>query len=211
MSANGERVTLKVWTRDSVNSRASRQLRKNGFVPATISIRGQDSISVKIKRDELIKNIKEHGRNYLFNAVLDDGKETHTVIVKDMQYSPVKRELLDVSFQRVSMDEEIKVELDIRISGREEAESRRLLVMPQIDKIPVKGLPQNIPDYLDIDVASLNADDKITVGDIQYPEGITPDCETDRLVLVVSEAKTSAVEEAAEEEQEEQGSQEASE
>ena len=109
------------------------------------------------------------------------------------------------------MDEEIKVELDIRISGREEAESRRLLVMPQIDKIPVKGLPQNIPDYLDIDVASLNADDKITVGDIQYPEGITPDCETDRLVLVVSEAKTSAVEEAAEEEQEEQESQEASE
>ena len=85
MSANGERVTLKVWTRDSVNSRASRQLRKNGFVPATISIRGQESISVKIKRDELIKNIKEHGSNYLFNAELDDGKETHTVIVKDMQ------------------------------------------------------------------------------------------------------------------------------
>ena len=75
----------------------------------------------------------------------------------------------------------------------------------------MKGLPQNIPDYLDIDVASLNADDKITVGDIQYPEGITPDFETDRLVLVVSEAKTSAVEEAAEEEQEEQESQEASE
>lgn len=205
MVATDERATLKVWRRDVVNSRSSRKLRKAGFVPASISIRGKDSISVKIKTDELMKNLRKYGRNHLFNLDID-GNETYTAIVKGMQYSSVSRELMDVSFQHVSLDEEIKVEVEIKVTGREAAESRRLLVVTQLDKIPVKGLPQNIPEYLEIDVAKLNADDKITVGDVRYPEGIVPDCDTEKIVLVITEAKSGASEESQEgqEEQEDQ-------
>ncbi|HPP36669.1 MAG TPA: hypothetical protein PK767_10575, partial [Clostridiales bacterium] len=97
-------------------------------------------------------------------------------------------------------------EVEIKVTGREAAESRRLLVVTQLDKIPVKGLPQNIPEYLEIDVAKLNADDKITVGDVRYPEGIVPDCDTEKIVLVITEAKSGAAAESQEgqEEQEDQ-------
>jgi len=190
MIATGERATLKVWRRDTTNSRSSKKLRRAGFVPASISIRGRDSISVKIKRDELMKNLKKYGRTYLFKLDVD-GEETYTAIVRNMQHAAVGGELLDVSFQHVSLDEEIKVEVGIRITGKEAIEARKLLVVTQLDSRPVKGLPQDIPEYLAIDVSELEADDKITVGDIPYPEGIEPDCESDKIVLVITEAKSS--------------------
>lgn len=197
MIATDERATLKVWRRDVTNSRSSKKLRKAGFVPASISIRGHDSISVKIKKDELMKKLRKYGRTFMFNLDVD-GEETYTAIVKDMQHSAINGELLDVSFQHVSPDEEIRVEVDIRITGREAVEARKLLAVTQLDSIPVRGLPQNIPEYLYIDVSKLNADDRITVGDVTYPEGIVPDCETDRIVLVITEAKSSDIDESQE-------------
>ncbi len=188
MNAKSERAVIAVSKRDTVNSRASKQLRKTGYVPATISRKGQDSISIKVKGDEVVKNLSKYGRNYLFNLDID-GKESSTAMVKEMHYSNIKRELLNVDFQQVSLSEEIKMDLDIKIIGKEEAEFKKLLVLTQLDKIPVKGLPQDIPDYLEIDITNMTSDDKVNVGDIKYPKGVIPDIEADKLVLVLSEAK----------------------
>jgi large subunit ribosomal protein L25 len=58
-----------------------------------------------------------------------------------------------------------------------------------MDKILVTGLPQDIPDYLEIDVTDLNLDDKICVGDINYPDGIETEIEADKIVLMINEAR----------------------
>ncbi len=194
MNVKNEGAVIKVWERENVNSRASKQLRRTGYVPAAISRKGQDSISIKVKGDEILRNLSKHGRNYLFTLDIE-GKEPCTVMVKELYYSPVKRELLNVDFQQVSLSDEIKVDISIRLIGKEEAEFKKLLVMTQLDKIPVKGLPQDIPDYLEIDITNMTADDKVNVGDIQYPKGVVPDIETDKLVLMLSEARSSSEEE----------------
>ena len=51
------------------------------------------------------------------------------------------------------------------------------------------GLPQDIPDFLEIDVTNLNLDDKICIGDLQYPQGIETEIETDKIVLVINESR----------------------
>ena len=93
-----EKATLVIEKREKANSRASKQLRKIGYVPASISRKGKDSISVKVKQEELLKSLSKYGRNYLFNLELD-GNEKITAMVKEMNYSPVKRELLSANFQ----------------------------------------------------------------------------------------------------------------
>ena len=200
----GEKVVMAIEKREKVNSRASKQLRKIGYVPASISRKGRDSISVKVKQDELLKNLSKYGRNYLFDLELD-GFEKITAMVKKMEYSGLKRELLNVSFQQISLTEEMKVNLDIRIIGKDTVEFKKLLVIQQLDQIPVKGLPQDIPDYIEIDVTDLDADDKITIGDVKYPKGIEPDIEADKIVLTINKPKVRSediVEESDEEEEE---------
>lgn len=196
-----EKATIVIEKREKANSRSSKQLRKIGYVPASISRRGMDSISVKVKQDELLKSLSKYGRNYLFEIALD-GEEKITAMVKKMEYSGLKRELLNVSFQQISLTEEMKANLDIRIIGKDSVEFKKLLVIQQLDQIPVKGLPQAIPDYIEIDVTNLDADDKITVSDVKYPKGIEPDIEADKIVLTINKPKVRA-EDVAEESAEE--------
>ncbi len=186
-----EKATIVIEKREKANSRSSKQLRKIGYVPASISRKGMDSISVKVKQDELLKSLSKYGRNYLFEIALD-GEEKITAMVKKMEYSGLKRELLNVSFQQISLTEEMKANLDIRVIGKDSVEFKKLLVIQQLDQIPVKGLPQAIPDYIEIDVTNLDADDKITISDVKYPKGIEPDIEADKIVLTINKPKVRA-------------------
>jgi len=188
-----ERVTMAVERREKTNSRESRRLRKIGYIPGSISIKGKESISVKVKKEELLRNLSEHGRNYIFNLQLD-GNENITAMVKELYYSPISRELLCVDFQQISFNEEIKVNVEIKLIGKESVEFRKLLVLQQMDEIPVKGLPQNIPAYIEIDVTGLDLDDRITIGDVKFPEGIEPDIEADKIVLTISKPRIRDVE-----------------
>ncbi|MGI6084159.1 MAG: 50S ribosomal protein L25 [Acetivibrionales bacterium] len=184
----GEKATMIIEKREKTNSRASKQLRKIGYIPASISRKGMDSVSVKVKQEELLKNLSKYGRNYLFDLQLE-GREKITAIVKKMDYSPLKKELLNVSFQQISLTDEIKVNLDIKLIGKDAVEFKKLLVIQQMDQIPVKGLPQDIPDYIEIDITDFNADDKITVSNVKYPKGIEPDIDPEKIVLTINKPK----------------------
>ena len=80
----------------------------------------------------------------------------------------MKNDLQHVDFQHVSMDEEIKAVAPIRIVGREALESRRLVLIRQIDEVKIVGLPQDIPEHVEIDVSDMEAGDTVTIGDIKY-------------------------------------------
>lgn len=175
--------------RVSTNSNANKRLRRLGSLPGVIYSRGKESLSVSVKNEEIRRGITTYGRNALFDLLLD-GKKACTVMIKDIQNNPVKGDMLHVDFQEVFMDEEIKADLGIRLIGTELLESKRLLVLRQTDLIPVKGLPQLIPDDIEIDVTNLNVGDSLTISDIKFPEGIVPDCEPDQVLVSVTVAKT---------------------
>jgi len=183
-----ERVTIAIDKREQMSGNAGKKLRKIGYIPGAINRKGLESVSVKIKKDELMKNVFKYGKNYLFTLDLE-GQESFPVMIKEMQYSPIKNDLLNVVFQQVSITEPIKFDLNIRIVGKEAMELKKLHIVQQMDKILVTGLPQDIPDYLEIDVTDLNLDDKICVGDINYPDGIETEIEADKIVLMINEAR----------------------
>jgi large subunit ribosomal protein L25 len=175
---------LNVERREAANSRISRKLRKNGYVPASISCKGKDSISVAVKVDELKRCLSTYGRYALFKLSLDNS-EFATGIVKDIQYSPVKGEMLCVDLQQVSLSEEIRADLPIRLKGQEALEFKKLMVIPQFDSIRVKGLPQDIPDDIVIDVSDIDSIVNINVADIEFPKGIVPELSPDQCVLSI--------------------------
>ena len=178
---------LNLEKRLKTNSRISSQLRRQGYLPGSISSKGKDSVSVKVRADELRKGLAAYGRNALFKVSID-GKET-TVIAKDIQYSPVKGTMLLVDFQEVSMTEEIKVALSIAIKGIEALEFKGFMALRQTDAITVKGLPQDIPDDIAIDVSNIDKVDNICLKDVVFPEGILPEGDPDQVLISIVEAK----------------------
>ncbi|NLK65680.1 MAG: 50S ribosomal protein L25 [Tissierellia bacterium] len=189
---------LNVEKRLKTNSRTSNQLRRQGYLPGSISSKGKDSVSVTIRADELRKGLSTYGRNALFKITLD-GKEI-TIIAKDIQLSPVKGTMLHVDFQEVSLTEEIKVALSIALKGIDALEFKELMALRQTDTITVKGLPQNIPDDIVIDVSSIDKVDNICLKDVEFPEGIVPEGDPEQVIISIVEAKRIVQEEAAEDE-----------
>lgn len=180
--------TLSIERRTTANSRASKQLRKNGYVPASLSCKGKESISVALKADELRKSLTSYGRNALFKLSLENDNSI-TGMVKEIQYSPIKGEMIHVDLQQVSLNEEIRADLSIRLKGLEKLELKKLMALPQLDVIRVKGLPQDIPDEIVIDVSNVKGVENINVADVEFPEGIVAELSPEQCVISVVEVK----------------------
>lgn len=179
---------IAIESRDITNSRKSKKLRKDGYVPASISCRGKESVSIAVRADELRKGINIYGRNALFKFSLDN-KDSITGMVKDIQYAPINGEMLHVDLQQVSLSEEIRADLAIRLKGLEALEFKKLMVLPQMDFIRVKGLPQDIPDDIIIDVSNVNGIENINVKDVEFPNGIVPETAPEQCIISIVEVK----------------------
>lgn len=179
---------LNIERRNNANSRSSKQLRKNGYVPASVSCKGKSSISVAVKADELRKGMNTYGRNALFKLSLDN-EDSITGMVKNIQYAPVKGEMLHVDLQQVSLSEEIRADLAIRLKGLDVLEFKKLMALPQLDTIRVKGLPQDIPDDIVIDVSNVKGIENINIKDVEFPKGIVPEVDSEQCVISIVEVR----------------------
>lgn len=185
---------LNAESRTDTSTQANNRLRKAGSVPGNIYGKGMDSVAVSVRKDELRKAIAKHGRSAVFELKID-GKEKYTVMVKDIQFTHLIKDLMHVDFHSISLTEETKANVPVRVVGDEMFEARRLLVQVQRDVLHVRGLPQDVPNFIEVNVAELDAGDTVFVSDIKFPAGISADLDETQLVLSVSEAKVHKEEE----------------
>ncbi len=187
-----ETAILKIEKKNHSGSSANKKLRKNGYLPGNIYGKGMESIPVIVNRSELIKKINTFGRNSIFKLEADDEK-SFNVLIKEIQTSPIEGEL-HVDFQQVSLKEEVKADVMIKIIGKELIETQKLILSHQLDTLIVKGLPQDIPDSIEVDVSTLKVGDVVTVGDINLPEGIICENDSEHIVVSISPSKLKVTE-----------------
>ena len=174
-------------------------LRSDGKVPAVIHNFGAPSLHVMAPETELLRVYREAGKHHPLN--LSVGGQKFLALIKDVHYNPVKRRMQHVVFQAIRQDEAVEAEVPIRLEGEIPAEKAGLIVLRQLDTIEVEALPKNLPDELVVDATKLvELHDKITVGDITVPAGVTILSEADHPIATVAEPKAVAAEEAAAEE-----------
>jgi large subunit ribosomal protein L25 len=197
MTKTKDSLKIKIVPREPMSKGGIKNLRREGFLPASISARGEESVSFSIKQDELMKSLAQNGRMSVFKLTM--GRKVYNAMLKEVQYAPVTRECLHVTFQHISLDEETKADVSIRPLGREDVLYKKLEFLQHLDTLPVVGLPNDIPNAIEIDVSQMEAGDNLTVADLTLPEGITTDMEPDRVVFTVSHPRAQAEEETAEE------------
>ena len=178
---------IKVVRKSHASSGENMRLRKEGYLPGNIYGKGIGSIPIIIKEDDLQKNLAQFGRNSVFKLNLSGEKEIN-VVIRDIQYLPVKHKHMHVEFQKITLSEDMKTDVSIRVIGKESIDARSLVLLQQMDSIPLKGLPRAMPDIVEIDVSTLNAGGSITIGDIEFPKGIICELDPAQVVLTVKES-----------------------
>jgi large subunit ribosomal protein L25 len=198
MSSVDEPVKLSERT---VIGKGLNQLRRDGQVPAVIHNHGQDSIHVMAPETELVKIYREAGKHHPLE--LHVGSQKYLALIKDAHFHPVKHKLQHVAFQAINRNETVEAEVPIHLVGEIPAEKIGLMVLHQLDTVEVEALPRNLPDSLTVDATKLaELHDKLTVADLEVPEGVTILTEPEHPIATVVETKAQMAEEAEEAEAE---------
>lgn len=194
MSSANEPVQLQERT---VVGKGLAQLRTQGLVPGVIHNHGQPSIHIEAPETEMSRIYQEAGKHHPLE--LKVGGQDFLALIKDVHYHPVKRRMQHIVFQAIRQNEKVEAEVPLHLEGEIPAEKIGLMVLHQLDSVEVEALPRHLPDQLTVDATKLaELHDKITVADIEVPEGVTILTDAEHPIATVVETKAQISEEMAE-------------
>jgi large subunit ribosomal protein L25 len=164
------RAKLKVSPREVFGSRATRRLRREGFVPGIVYGQGGEARPFQVSAREL-RTVLAEGQT-LLDLELDGSKAP--VVIKEQQNHPVRGDVLHLDCLEVRLDEEIQAEVAVELEGADQAPGvREGGVLEHVTReITVEALPTEIPEQVTVDVSQMEINDTINLDTVPIPSGV---------------------------------------
>lgn len=180
-----ESAILKYEVREEVSKPERKRYLSDGYVLGVIFGKGMESIPIAVKASDFRGVVKGFGRNAVIKMQGPSDSE-YNVMVSNLDMTPLTYEYHHVDFQQVSLTEKMQTSVLIRFVGTDSLGAKGLIVNSQMDEIPISGLPQDIPDTIEIDVSNSEDGDSIFIKDVVLDSGITMDIDTEELVATIN-------------------------
>jgi large subunit ribosomal protein L25 len=181
--------------RREVKGKNVKKLRRDGLLPAIVYGHSIEPISISLDYKEASKTLDSISPSAL--VVLDIDGEKHYTLVRDKQRNPVRRTIIHVDFQAVSLTETVRADVTVNLVGEAPAVETYLgILVPSLEQLSIECIPTNLPDRIDVDLSGLTEiGDSISVSDIIAPEGVEILNDPDEVVVVVIAQAAEEVEE----------------
>ncbi|WP_336294238.1 50S ribosomal protein L25/general stress protein Ctc [Bartonella sp. CB169] len=167
--------TLKAEIRERVGKGSSRELRRNGLIPAVIYGDKQPPLAISVSYKEIFYKIHAGGfRTTVANIVI--GKQKIMVLPKDYQLDPVRDFPLHVDFLRISAKSVVEVNIPVHFLNEDTAPGIKKGGVLNIvrHEIECTALANAIPEAIEIDLSNYSIGDSIHISAVQLPKGVTP-------------------------------------
>lgn len=173
-------ISINGTSRAEIGKKASKLARKAGMVPCVIY--GEDkcdecglpkAVHFLVSEKEINKLVYSPNI-YLVNLTLDG--EQRTAVVKEIQFHPVKDNVLHVDFYEVKPGKPIVMGVPVAAQGLAEGVRAGGRLVGMVRKLKVKATYDAIPEKLFIDVTNLGLGKSIKCGELNFEglELVTP-------------------------------------
>src|SRR5438874_3981788 len=154
-TVTAEQNFLEAQPRTPGTKNDARRVRKQGKVPAVVYGAGKDATPVSVDPRQVSRILHSAtGHNTVFDLAVD-GERTKAMIV-DWQYEPIKGALLHIDLKRIAMDQKLKVNVPIELTGEPAGVKQQGGILEQITReIEVECLPGDIPNAVELNVSEL--------------------------------------------------------
>ena len=187
-----KKFALEAQPRVELGKKAVKNLRKEGLIPAVINggaivelpyngalKAGQKLVEIDDKRGIITTDITVRNEDVrklvyppdIFEVDLKLNGEDIKVVMKELQFQPVKDTLLHIDFLQVYPDKPIVMEVPVQIEGHAEGVKAGGKLTLSMRKLKVKALYSEIPERLVINVDHLGLGKSLAVGDLHF-EGL---------------------------------------
>ncbi len=170
-----DNIVINAKVRSDMGKGASRRLRrKDEMVPAIIYGGKSEPKSIMVLHREMAKATENEA---LFSSVLDiniDGK-VELAILKDLQRHPARPLIMHADFLRVDRSKKLQVNVPLHFLNEEQCHGVKIeggRIQHNMVEVEVSCLPDDLPEYIEIDMLAVNLGDIIHLSDLVLPENV---------------------------------------
>src|ERR1035437_2396292 len=157
-------IEIKGSFRKELGKKSSKEIRKTGNVPCVIY--GKEKNIHFYTHENSFKNLVYTPDAHLVKLSIED--KEYNVVLKDMQFHPVRDNILHADFIEFFDDKPLIINIPIKVSG----DSAGVLAGGKLSikrrNLKVKGFAKDLPESLPIDITNLKIHEGVKVGELSY-------------------------------------------
>ena len=159
--------------RDGLGTSASRRLRRTGRVPAILYGGGKDPMPLSIEESRIKKQIENEAfASHVLTVKVED--EESQAVLKSVHRDPATERVIHMDFQRISASSEIHMHVPLHFINEEDSPGKKAggIVTHLLVEVEVGCLPKDLPEYIEVDMVSLDVGDSVHLSELALPEGV---------------------------------------
>ena len=164
----GKSLFLKAQVRQHVGSKDAAKLRQQGRIPAVVYGHRKKPVAISLDAHSLVEGL-HHGHRVVDVQI---GRKKETVILKDLQYDYLGKDVIHADLMRVDVTETVKVTVPIELKGTASGTHEGGILEEHMDRLEIECRVTDIPDCIGVSVKEIGVGDTLHAGDIELPEGI---------------------------------------
>jgi large subunit ribosomal protein L25 len=161
-------LALKAEVRSSRGSKDAARLRKQGQIPAIVYGHKKEPVAISLDARSFVEELR-HGRR-LMDIQL--GEENEKMLVKEVQYDHLGKEIIHVDLMRVDVTEMVRVAVPIELKGTAKGAHEGGMVEVHTDRVEVECRVTEIPERITVSIKEMALGDALHAKDLQLPEGV---------------------------------------
>lgn len=157
---------LKGEIREGFGKKAAKEYRSKDMIPCVIyGGNGNENTSFLVKSSD-VRNLIYTPEVFIVDLNLGD--KSLKGILKDVQYHPIKEQILHIDFLRVDENVPMVIEIPVKLQGLAAGVKAGGKLSMDMRKLRVRGLAKDMPEQLTINVEKLKLGKSIQVGELNF-------------------------------------------
>ncbi len=156
-------IQINGHVRTDFGKKFAKAVRREGLVPCVV-YGGHEETAFTVSAKDL-KQLIYTPNSYIVELNIDGKIEK--AVMREVQFHPVREQILHIDFYRIQPGQPVAITLPVRLTGNAEGVKVGGKLSLATRKLTVKGLIENLPDEIVVDVTPLNVGQTIFVGDLE--------------------------------------------
>jgi large subunit ribosomal protein L25 len=153
---------------------ASRRLRRTGKVPGVLYGAEQPAQVIELDHNALYLQMRNEAFHASILTMNLDGTKQR-VLLRHVQMHPWKSQVLHVDFQRVAANQKIHMKVPLHFKNADIAPGVKVgggIISHVMSEIDISCLPDDLPEFIEVDLASLDLGHSVHLSDLTIPKGV---------------------------------------
>lgn len=170
------KIAVTAFPRTLQGTSASRRLRATGRVPGVVYGADKPAQAIELDHAALLRHLKLEAFHASILDMTVEG-QSFQVLLRDFQMHPFKAQALHADFQRVDKNKKIHMKVPLHFVNAETCVGVKAgggVVQHIMNDIEIQCLPDDLPEYIEVDLIDLQVGHSLHVAELKMPKGVEP-------------------------------------